>query len=154
MCQQVVELILVLEQYLTRLASLRCSHDASGFELVHQASSPVVADTEAALYHTRTSLLGEDDGVGCLLEVWVEVTGIYAATASCAVAIIGWLRQLQRFDRTRLTGDVLVDALNLWRVNEGTLYTHRLIAIEVEHITSSDELVGTGAVQDGLGVDG
>ena len=92
--------------------------------------------------------------MGCLLEIWIQVAGIYAAVASYAAILAGWFREFHRFDRTRLVADVFVDALNLWCIYEGALYTHRFVAVEIEHITTTDELVGSRSVEDGLGVDG
>ena len=92
--------------------------------------------------------------MSCLLEIWIQVAGIYAAVASYAAIFAGWFREFHRFDRTRLVADVFVDALNLWCIYEGALYTHRFVAVEIEHITTTDELVGSRSVEDGLGVDG
>lgn len=33
-------------------------------------------------------------------------------------------------------------------------HTHQFVAVEIEHITTTDELVGSRSVEDGLGVDG
>ena len=52
-----------------------------------------------------------------------------------------------------LRSDELVYAFHLRRVNEGTLYTDRLCATEIEHVTLTDELLGTCTVEDGLRVD-
>ena len=92
--------------------------------------------------------------MGCLLEIWIQVAGIYAAVASYAAIFAGWLREFHWLDRTRLIADVFVDAFNLWCIYEGALYTHRFVAVEIEHITTTDELVGSRSVEDGLGVDG
>ena len=100
----------------------------------------------------RTNMLGETDSMYCLLEIWIQVAGIYAAVASYAAIFAGWFREFHRFDRTRLVADVFVDAFNLWCIYEGTLYTHRFVAVEIEHITTTDELVGSRSVEDGLGL--
>ena len=152
--QQGVELVFILQEHFSWLAALCGSHDACCFKLVHQSAGTVVADAESSLNHTGAALLRENDGMGCLLEVWVQVAGIHAAVASYAAILAGWFRQLHRFDRTRLIADVFVDALNLRCIYEGTLYTHWLVAVQVEHVTTTYQLVGTGSVKDGLGVDG
>ena len=49
--------------------------------------------------------------------------------------------------------NIFVDALNLWRIDKGTLYTDGFSTIAIEHITTTDKLVGTCLVEDGHRVD-
>ena len=72
-------MVLVLEQHLSWLAALSRTDDASCLQLVHESAGTVVADAESALYHARAALLGEYDGMGCILEVRVEVAGVHTA---------------------------------------------------------------------------
>ena len=51
-----------------------------------------------------------------------------------------------------LGGNELVDVHHLWCIHEGTLHTDGIVALQIEHITTSDELVGTHTVENGLGV--
>ena len=92
--------------------------------------------------------------MGCLFEERIQVLGIHIAATCCATLVVGWLWQFHRLNRTRLLLDKLIDALNLWRINKGTLHTYRLLTVEIEHITTTNQLVGSGAVEDGLRVDG
>ena len=100
------------------LTALSGSYDACCLKLIHQSAGTVVADAETALNHTGAALLRENDGMGCLLEIRIQVAGIYAAVASYAAIFAGWFREFHWLDRTRLVADVFVDAFNLWCIYE------------------------------------
>ena len=89
----------------------------------------------------------------CFLKVRIEIARIHISAAH-SFSVIGWLWKFEWLDRTRLAGDVLVDALNFRSIYECTLHTYRLVAIQIEHIASTYQLVGTCSVPNGLVVYG
>ena len=125
------------------------SYDASLFELVHESSGSVVADREAALNHTRTALLADDYRACCLLKERIEIAHVCTAGVAAAVRVVAlrfW--QLHRMSRTRLVLDELVDFANLFSADECALHTSRFVAVEIEHVAHTDELVGARTVED------
>ena len=84
---------------------------------------------------------------------WVEVACINI-TCTCCVIVIGRFWQFHGLYRSRLFTDIFVDTFYLWCVDKGTLHTNGFLSALVEHIATSDELVGTCTVEDGLRVNG
>ena len=131
-----------------------CSTYYAGFlQLVHKTSCTVVTDRELTLDEGCRTLLGIDDDAGCFTKERIEITDILGTTATTFFGI-DWLWQLKRSVIALLVSDKLIDSDDLWSIYESTLYTHRSSLIEDKHITTSDELVGTSAVEDCLGIDG
>ena len=125
------------------------THDASLLQLVHQAACTVVADGELTLNEARRTTLLTDDETGGILEHRVEVLHVHiTALASLAIVSVR-LWQLEGRDISLLVGDERIDFLHLWRVDEGTLYTDGFATVQVEHITTTYQLLGTWAVKDG-----
>ena len=54
--------------------------------------------------------------------------------------------------RSQLVGDELCYLLNLGSIHKGTLHTHRIGAVEIEHITASDKLLRPRTVEDDAGI--
>ena len=52
-----------------------------------------------------------------------------------------------------MRGDELIDFHHFGGVNKRTLHTHGVVALQIEHVTSTNELIGTHTVEDGLRVD-
>lgn len=125
------------------------TNDASLLQLVHQATGTVVADSKLTLNETRRTALLTDDETGGILEHRVEMLHVYI-TALATIAVVGvWLWQFEGREISLLVGDELVNLLYLGGVDKGTLYTDRFATIEIEHITTTYQLLGTWAVEDG-----
>lgn len=125
------------------------TNDASLLQLIHQTTGTVVADSKLTLNETRRTALLTDDETGGILEHRVEMLHIYI-TALATIAVVSvWFRQLEGRGISLLVGDELVDLLYLWRVDKGTLYTDWFATVQIEHVTTTYQLLGTWAVEDG-----
>jgi len=120
--------------------------DTRLLQLVHQSSGTVVADSELTLYQTRRPTLVDDDQAGGILKHRVEVLHIHIGSLTHLVVRHIRLRQLKGREVALLLCDKLVDALHLRSIHEGTLYTDRLAAVEIQHVASSYQLLGTRSV--------
>ena len=68
---------------------------------------------------------------------------IHVATFTATFTVVGVrLWQFEGRDISLLVGDESVDLLHLWRVNKGALYTNGFASIQVEHITTTYQLLG------------
>ncbi len=128
---------------------MSCTHDACLLQLVHQTTCTVVADGELTLYQTGRTALLADYQTGCILEHRVEVLHIDVAALATFALISVRLWQLEGAEVALLVGNEVVDTLHFGGVNEGTLHTNRLAAIEIEHITTTYQLLCSWAVQNG-----
>ena len=71
-------------------------------------------------------------------------------TALTAIAVISvWLGQFKCRQIALLVGYELIDALHLRRVYKGTLHTDGLTTVQIEHVSSAHQLLGTRTVQNG-----
>ena len=130
------------------------ANDTGFLQLVHQATCTVVADGKLTLDETRRAALLMNNQAGGIVEHRIKVTqiGIIAA-AFTALALDNGLRQFVRLQIALLLGNELVDIVDLWRIDKGTLHTHGVVALQIEHVAAANELLGTHAVEDGLRVD-
>ena len=117
--------------------------------MVHESSCSIVANREASLYHACAALLACDDRACSLLEERVEIAHVVVAVSAVArIALVALrFRKFHRVYWSRLLGYVLVNLDNLRRVDECTLYTCRLVAVEVQHVAHTDKLVCTRTVE-------
>ena len=93
-----------------------------------------------------------DYQTGSILEHRVQVLHVHiAALATFAIVCVGF-RQLECRQVALLLADELVDALHLWCVDKGTLYTYRLAAVQIEHVASTYQLLCARTVQNGTRV--
>lgn len=127
------------------------AYDAGCFELVHDAAGAVVADGEVALEHGGGALLVGYDHARGFFEEFVAsaevdasylVVGVFSFVfgqeVGCGVAL--------------LVADVADYLVDFGGVDKGALYSDWFVALEVEHVAFSDELLCSGAVEDGAGV--
>ncbi len=129
---------------------MSCTHDACLLQLVHQATCTVVADGELTLNQAGRTALLADYQTGCVLEHRIEVLHVNITTFTATFALISIrLWQLEGAEITLLLGNEVVDTLHFRGVNEGTLHTNRLATIEIEHITTTYQLLCSRAVQNG-----
>lgn len=68
------QLTLVCHKYITRLAAVSRSYDASLFELVHESSGTIIAYREAALNHAGAALLRAHNGACCFFKVGIKAS--------------------------------------------------------------------------------
>ena len=88
--------------------------------------------------------------MGCFFKVGVKTTGINTtATNGTSISLLRF-GQKQGLYGAGLVGDIFIDAFHFGRVHKGTLHTNGFIAIEIEHVSPSNQLLGTGAVENGL----
>ena len=92
--------------------------------------------------------------MGSFLKQRIEVLHVHIPFAHAAHISL-WhirLRQFKRHVEALLRGDELIDALHLWRIHEGTLHADRFATVQIKHIASSYQLLGTWAVENGARV--
>ena len=82
----------------------------------------------------------------------LHIDVLFTTVAHIGFRSVG-LRQLERHVVTLLGSDEIIDPLHLGSVDEGALHTHGLRAVQEKHISTSDELLGSRAVEDGLRID-
>ena len=110
-------------------------------QLVHQTAGTIVADGKLSLNQAGGTTLLADYQTGSILEHRVQVLHVHiAALATFAIVCVGF-RQLECRQVALLLADELVDALHLWCVDKGTLYTYRLAAVQIEHVASTYQLL-------------
>lgn len=125
------------------------TYDTSLFQLVHQTACTVVANGKLTLNQTGRAALFADNQTGCILEHRIEMLHIHVtALATFSVVGIG-LRQFEGSEIALLVGDELVDALDLGCIHEGTLHADRFATVQIKHIASSYQLLGTWTVENG-----
>lgn len=125
------------------------TYDAGLLQLVHQTACTVVANGKLTLNQTGASALFANDETGGILEHRIEMLHIHITTlATFSVVGIG-LRQFEGSEIALLVGDELVDALDLGCIHEGTLHADRFATVQIEHIASSYQLLGTWTVENG-----
>ena len=125
------------------------TYDACLLQLVHQTTSTVVADSELTLNETRRTTLFTNDETGGILEHRVKMLHVYITALATFAFISVRLRQLKGRDISLLVGDERIDLLHLWCVDKGTLYTDGFATVQVEHVTTTYQLLGAWAVKDG-----
>ena len=96
----------------------------------------------------------DDNQTGGILKQRIEVLHIHILVATAVEVGLRRIRlgQFEGHIIALLFSDVLIDALHLGRVDKGTLHTDRLRTAQIEHITLTDQLLGTSTVEDGLRV--
>ena len=125
------------------------SYDASLLQLVHQAACAVVTNGELTLNQACRTTLFADNQTGCILEHRVKMLHIHVTALATAILIGIGLWQFEGTEVALLFSDEVVDALDLRRIHEGTLHTDWFATVQIEHIASSYQLLGTWTVENG-----
>ena len=129
------------------------TYHPSLLQLVHEAAGAIIANGELSLNEASTALLRRDNKAGGIVEHRVEVTQVGIVTAAISsIALHDRLGQLERLHVALLFGNELVDVDYFGRIDEGTLYTDGVVALQIEHVATTYELLCTHAVEDGLRV--
>ena len=125
------------------------TYDTSLFQLVHQTACTVVANGELTLNQTCRTTLFADNQTGCIFEHRVKMLHIHVTALATAILIGIGLWQFEGCEIALLVGDELIDALDLGCIHEGTLHADRFATVQIEHIASSYQLLGTWTVENG-----
>ena len=125
------------------------AYDTGLFQLVHQTACAVVANGELTLNQTGASALFADNQTGSILEHRVEMLHIHVTALATAILIGIGFWQFEGTEVALLFSDEVVDALDLRRIHEGTLHTDWFATVQVQHIASSYQLLGTWTVENG-----
>ena len=125
------------------------TYDTSLFQLVHQTACTVVTNGELTLNQTGRAALFADNQTGCILEHRIEMLHIHVMALATAILIGIGLWQFEGSEIALLFSDEVVDALDLRRIHEGTLHTDWFATVQIEHVTTTYQLLGTWAVEDG-----
>ena len=86
---------------------------------------------------------------GGFFEERVETVHVDIGTASSSFRIVFGFGQIEGGGIALLVADVVYDAFYFGCIYESTLHTHRVIALQVKHISLTDELLRSGAVENG-----
>ena len=123
------------------------------FQLIHQATCTVIANSEFPLNQTGASALFANDETGGILEHRIKMLHINVTTLATFAIISIRFGQFEGRQITLLIGYELVDALHLRCIDKCTLYANGFSAIQIEHITTTYQLLGTGTIQYSTRVD-
>ena len=146
-------MIFVSHQYIAAFRALGWPHDASSFELIHDAARAVEADAELTLDVARRGLLVEYHKVGDIVKHGIPVVyGFGSSRRAAPLVVICRLWQFHGLRGPRLIVYEGIDGLNLARIYKRALYTHGLRPVEEQHVAHTDKLVGSLAVQYGTRV--
>ena len=90
-----------------------------------------------------------DEQAGGFFEIGVETVHVNIGTVSSSFRVAFGFRQEECIGIALLLADVFHDSFYFGCIYESTLHTHRVIALQVKHISLTDELLRSGAVENG-----
>ena len=144
--------VLVRYKHLPGLASFIGAYDSRRFQLVHDATGPVVADGKPALDGGGRTLLAADHQAGGLFEEGIPAARVDVVQTS-AFTVRGVFGQGECAGVGLLGSDKLSDGIHFRGIDKGTLHAGHVAAHRDQHVAPSDQLVGSRRVQNGPRID-
>ena len=133
------------------IAALCRAYYPGFLQLIHYAPRTIIPDGKLTLDERSGTLLLINNQLGGIFKQRVKTAHVHIPQiAACVLVYV--FRQIESRRIALLTGYELCNLCNLRRVDKCALHTNRISSLQEQHITATNELIGSRPVKDSTGI--